>query len=281
MDLNSFQSRFGLPLDAPDVPLSEYIESQLSMSTVRDFKTQPLDAGTLEVLLAVAQSASTSGMLQTYSVLALTTAEDKEKLFSTRLAREAIGAVDSYNVGVIKTAPVFLIWIADLSRIDFLLHEIHKTTPFNSEILKQTSRAEYHLKAIIDATIAAQAFASAAESMKLGIMYCGAIRQIPVELFEKEFGFPKLTFPIFGMAVGHPVWPVHQRKVKPRIQTKVLLHNGKYEPTKFDEFIEYDKVYFDGNNNYSYSTRLVERMAVSWTKTNVSSSLRQMGFNFD
>ena len=280
MDLNLYQLRFGLPVDTPNIPLNDYIQSQLSRSTVRDFKTQPLDAGTLEVLLAVAQSASTSGMLQAYSVLALTTAEDKEKLFSTVLARKAICGVDSYNVGVIKTAPVFLIWIADLSRIDFLLHEIHKTTPFNSEILKQTSRAEYHLKAIIDATIVAQAFASAAESMKLGIMYCGAIRQIPVELFEKEFGFPKLTFPIFGMAVGYPS-AGHKRLVKPRIQTKVILHNGKYEPIKFDEFVDYDKVYFDGKSNYSYSTRLVERMAVSWTKTNVSSSLRQMGFNFD
>jgi nitroreductase len=279
MDLNSFQSRFGLPLDAPDVPLSEYIESQLARSTVRDFTQEALVPGTLEVLLATAQSASTSGGLQTYSVLALTKQEDKEKLFSTKESRNAIGAIDSRNVKVIMSAPVFLIWIADLARVDFLLNKIHKTTPFDAEILRQTSRAEYHLKAIIDTTIAAQAFASAAESMKLGIMYCGAIRQIPVELFEKEFGFPKLTFPIFGMAVGHPAPLALGQRVKPRLQTKTILHNGKYEPTSFNEVLEYNKVYSDGK--YNYTERLVERMAVSWTKTNVSNSLRNMGFNFD
>ena len=279
MDLNSFQSRFGLPLDAPDVPLSEYIESQLARSTVRDFTQEALVPGTLEVLLATAQSASTSGGLQTYSVLALTKQEDKEKLFSTKESRNAIGAIDSRNVKVIMSAPVFLIWIADLARVDFLLNKIHKTTPFDAEILRQTSRAEYHLKAIIDTTIAAQAFASAAESMKLGIMYCGAIRQIPVELFEKEFGLPKLTFPIFGMAVGHPAPLALNQRVKPRLQTKTILHNGKYEPTSFNEVLEYNKVYSDGK--YNYTERLVERMAVSWTKTNVSNSLRNMGFNFD
>lgn len=279
MDLNSFQSRFGLPLDAPDVPLSEYIESQLARSTVRDFTQEALVPGTLEVLLATAQSASTSGGLQTYSVLALTKQEDKEKLFSTKESRNAIGAIDSRNVKVIMSAPVFLIWIADLARVDFLLNKIHETTPFDAEILRQTSRAEYHLKAIIDTTIAAQAFASAAESMKLGIMYCGAIRQIPVELFEKEFGLPKLTFPIFGMAVGHPAPLALNQRVKPRLQTKTILHNGKYEPTSFNEVLEYNKVYSDGK--YNYTERLVERMAVSWTKTNVSNSLRNMGFNFD
>ena len=279
MDLNSFQSRFGLPLDAPDVPLSEYIESQLARSTVRDFTQEALVPGTLEVLLATAQSASTSGGLQTYSVLALTKQEDKEKLFSTKESRNAIGAIDSRNVRVIMSAPVFLIWIADLARVDFLLNKIHETTPFDAEILRQTSRAEYHLKAIIDTTIAAQAFASAAESMKLGIMYCGAIRQIPVELFEKEFGFPKLTFPIFGMAVGYPAPLALNQQVKPRLQTKTILHNGKYEPTSFNEVLEYNKVYSDGK--YNYTERLVERMAVSWTKTNVSNSLRNMGFNFD
>jgi nitroreductase len=279
MDLNLFQSRFGLPLDAPNIPLNEYVESQLARSTVRDFTEEALAPGTLEVLLAIAQSASTSGGLQTYSVLALTKQEDKEKLFSTMESRNAIGAIDSRNVKVIMSAPVFLIWIADLARVDFLLNKIYETTPFDAEILKQTSRAEYQLKAIIDATIAAQAFASAAESMKLGIMYCGAIRQIPAELFEKEFDFPKLTFPIFGMAVGHPTPSALSQRVKPRLQTKTILHNGKYEPTNFNEVVEYYKVYTDGR--YNYTERLVERLAVSWTKTNVSSSLRHMGFNFD
>jgi nitroreductase len=280
--LEPLRQRFGNNYKAPDVQGSKLVERQLKRSTVRSFVPLPLEEGLLELLIAAAECSATSGALQSYSVLTLTTPEEKAKLFTTPQSQMAIGAVDSNNVKAINDCSVFLIWIADLSRIDFLLKE--KTT--DKDLIAQTQRAEYHLKAIIDATIAAQSFAMLAESMDLGVMYCGAVRQIPAEHFEKEFNFPKLTFPIFGMAIGYPD-NNFRRSIRPRITTDVILHKGTYKPlTCVEDFEEANKLYqgsVDRNNaeRVAYSERIVERMNVSNNKTNVSNSLKHMGFKFD
>jgi FMN reductase (NADPH) len=278
----SFQQRFGKNTNVPTVQGNELIERQLSRLTIRKFIPKPLEDGLLELLVASASCSATSGALQSYSVLALTTPEEKEKLFSTPQSMLSIGGTDSNNVDAIRNCSVFLIWIADLSRIDFLL----KNQTTDTELLAQTSKAEYHLKAVIDATIAAQAFAMLAESMGLGVMYCGAVRQIKAEHFEKEFGFPKLTFPIFGMAVGYPD-NTERKSIRPRIATDVILHKGNYKPlTSVEEFEEQDKLHKGSPNGrnlgrFTYIERIIERMKVSWTKKEVSNSLKHMGFKFD
>ena len=276
------QKRFGNNFKGFEAQGNDLIERQLQRTTVREFIPGPLEDGLLELLIASASCSATSGALQSYSVIALTTPEEKEKLLSTPQSQLAIGGTESNNVKALHDCSVFLIWIADLSRIDFLLK--HETT--DSELLAQTTRAEYHLKAIIDATIASQAFAMLAESMGLGVMYCGAVRQIQAEHFEKEFGLPKLTFPIFGMAVGSPN-PNVRRSIRPRITTNFILHKGKYKSlNSVEEFDEQNKLHQggQGTNNlgrFTYIERIVERMNVSSTKTSVSNSLKHMGFTFD
>jgi nitroreductase len=272
--LSAYQTRFGAPIAEPTAKTTAVIEQQLERSTCRSFKPEPLEDGVLELLMASAQSAASSGFLQTYSVIALTTPEEKAKLFTTEQSSRAIGSVDGQNVRAINNCSVFLIWVADLHRIDFILRNI--TT--DEDLLKQPTRAEYHLKAIIDATLASQAFSISAESMGLGVMYCGAIRQIAAEHFEKEFNFPKLTFPIFGMAVGYPGDDFVSRP-KPRLPTDIVLHKGGYKTVEdMTALTEYNKIYED---KFDYFTRLTERLSVSYDKTAVSNSLKQMGFNFD
>ena len=272
--LSAYQTRFGAPIEEPKIKSTAVIEQQLKRSTCRDFDPRPLEDGVLDLLMASAQSAATSGYLQTYSVIALTTPEEKAKLFTTAQSRQAIGSVDGLNVTAINNCSVFLIWVADLHRIDFIL----RNTVTDEEVLKQPTRAEYHLKAIIDAALASQAFSISAESMGLGVMYCGAIRQIHAEHFEREFNFPKLTFPIFGMAVGYPSKEFVPR-LKPRLATEIVLHKGEYKQlNNMNTLTEYNEIYQD---KFDYFNRLAERLSVSYDKTHVSNSLKQMGFNFD
>lgn len=280
--LTPFQKRFGTNFKTPAAQGNELIKRQLERSTIRSFVPMPLDDGLLELLVAAAECSATSGALQSYSVLALSTDEEKSKLFSTAESRKAIGGMDSHNVQAIQNCSVFLIWIADLSRINFLLNNL--TT--DKDILAQTTRAEYNLKAIVDATITAQSFAMMAESLNLGVMYCGAVRQISAEHFEKEFGFPKLTFPIFGMAVGYPDKDA-RRSVRPRISTDTILHKGVYKPLdNIDDFekdnqLHQGTVEADNHVRFTYTDRIVDRMTVTATKKSVSNSLKHMGFKFD
>jgi len=284
---SSYQKRFGGLIEDSKYPPNDFIEQILGRKTVRSFKNQPLAEGQLELLVAAAQSAATSGMLQTWSVIALTDKESKARLINTPNAKNTMGSIDSHNIIALNSSSVFLIWLADLHRVDNILKAHAKERNISDDLLLQTSRAEYHLKAIIDATIAAQTFALAAESQGLGIMYCGAVRQLPAEHFIKNFNLPPLTFPIFGMAVGHPVEFVKTvNRIRPRLPTDIVLHHGSYK--HFDDMNNlnsYNEIHKNFNGSPAlykkdYVDRLIERMSVSSDKKQVTQSLIQMGFDF-
>jgi nitroreductase len=284
---SAYQKRFGGSVEDSKYPPNDFIQQVLGRSTIRGFTDQPLAPGQLELLVAAAQSAPTSGMLQTWSVIALSDAESKARLINTPNAKNTMGSVDSYNVTALNQCSVFLIWTADLHRVDNILRAHAVERNIDADLLLQTSRAEFHLKAVIDATIAAQTFALAAESQGLGVMYCGAIRQFPAEHFINNFNLPPLTFPLFGMAVGHPNKFVQAvKRIKPRLPTDIVLHHGSYKTfddmAKLDQYNATHKT-FNGSPalyNKDYVDRLVERMAVAHDKKKVAESLKQMGFDF-
>lgn len=284
---SAYQKRFGNTVEDSKYPTNDFIEQVLGRFTVRGFKDQPLEEGQLELLVAAAQSAPTSGMLQTWSVLALTDKESRQRLINTPRAQHTMGSVDSYNTIALNRCSVFLIWLADLHRADSILKAHAVERNLDADLLLQTSRAEYHLKAIIDATIAAQTFCLAAESQGLGVMYCGAIRQLPAQHFIDNFNLPRLTFPIFGMAVGHTSELLRAVKpIRPRFPTDIVLHHGSYKT--FDDMSmldNYNETHRRCNGSPAlykkdYVDRLQERMAVAHDKTAVAQSLIQMGFDF-
>ena len=284
---SAYQKRFGGSVEDSKYPTNDFIQQVLGRSTIRGFTNQPLAPGQLELLVAAAQSASTSGMLQTWSVIALTDKESKERLVNSSRTLRTMGSVDSHNMIALNSCSVFLIWLADLHRVDNILQAHAVERNINPDLLLQTSRAEFHLKAIIDATIAAQTFSLAAESQGLGIMYCGAVRQFPADHFITNFNLPPLTFPIFGMAVGYPNAFVQSvKRPKPRLPTDIVLHHGSYKPfDNMDDISGYNEIHktFNGSPalyNKDYVDRLVERMAVAYDKKQVAQSLIQMGFDF-
>lgn len=284
---SAYQKRFGGLVEDSKYPPNDFIQQVLGRSTIRGFTDQPLAEGQLELLVAAAQSAPTSGMLQTWSVIALKDKESKARLINTPNAKNTMGSVDSHNIIALNRCAVFLIWVADLHRVDTILRAHAVERNIDADLLLQTTRAEFHLKAIIDATIAAQTFALAAESQGLGVMYCGAIRQLPAEHFVTNFNLPLLTFPIFGMAVGYPVNFVQSvKRPKPRLPTDIVLHHGSYKPfDNMDAISGYNEIHKTYNGspalyNKDYVDRLVERMAVAYDKKQVTQSLIQMGFDF-
>lgn len=282
---SAYQKRFGGEVEDSVYPPNEFIQQVLSRATVRRYKDQPLADGQLELLIAAAQSAATSGMLQTWSVIALTDKESKARLINSPETESTMGSVDSSNMLALAECPVFLIWVADLHRVDNILKAHAVERNIDPDLLLQTSRAEYHLKAIIDATIAAQTFSLAAESQGLAVMYCGAIRQFPAKHFQDNFNLPHLTFPIFGMAVGHPMTEWF-KPIKPRLPTDIVLHYNSYNPfvdmSKLDTYNKIHKKYSGSAKliNKDYVERLIERMLVADSKKSVANSLKQMGFDF-
>ncbi|KAL3459667.1 Nitroreductase-like protein [Aspergillus heterothallicus] len=138
------------PLTTPANPI---LATLLQHRTIRTFHTTPLPPRTLPTLLASAQSTSTPSMLQTYSILSLESPTQK-----------AVVASLSGNQPFPTQAPLFfLLFCADLS------HMSNLATKADSANSKALANLDMFLTATIDASLAAQNAAIAAEALGLGM----------------------------------------------------------------------------------------------------------------
>jgi nitroreductase len=190
-------------------PWNDVIATLLSHRSVRGFLPDALPEGTLETLIAAAQSASTSSNLQTWSVVAVT--DNAKKAALAKLAN---------NQKHIEQCPLFLVWLADVSRNERLGVE-------ESVTLETIPHFETYLVAAIDASLAAQNATVAAESLGLSMVYIGALRNDPVEV-GRLLGLPPGAMGVFGMCVGYPL-PTVTNEVKPRLPQSAILHYDTYD----------------------------------------------------
>lgn len=195
--------------------LNPTIEGLLAHKSVRAYLPDSLADGVLETLVAAAQSAATSSNLQLWSVVAV---EDQDR--KARLADLAGGQAH------IRQAPVLLVWLADLARAE-------RITQQAGQGREALDYLESFLVAAVDAALAAQAAVVALESLGLGSVYIGAIRNRPEEV-AAELGLPPLVLPVFGLVVGHPD-PAAQAAVKPRLPQAAVLHRETYDQAIQDE----------------------------------------------
>lgn len=206
---DQLQARYGQALELPATIWNETIGTLLSHRSVRSYLSDPLPEGTLAALIAAAQSASTSSNLQTWSVVAVEHPETKARLADL-----------AGNQAHIRQAPLFLVWLADLSRL---------TNAADARGLPREGidYTEMFVMATIDATLAAQNAAIAAESLGLGLVYIGGMRNHPEEV-AGLLGLPPRTVAVFGMCVGYPD-PARPTAVKPRLPQAAVLHHERYE----------------------------------------------------
>jgi nitroreductase len=184
------------------------LETILSHRSVRAYRRDRLPPQTLELLIAAAQSASTSSNLQTWSVVAV---EDNGR--KSRLAALAGGQ------NHIAQCPLFLVWLADLARLEDVAHETGRSAAGLDYL-------ECFIVAVVDAALAAQNAVVALESLGLGSVYIGAIRNKPEEV-ASELNLPPKVFALFGLCVGYPD-PTVPTGVKPRLAQPALLHREQY-----------------------------------------------------
>jgi nitroreductase len=209
--------RYGESIGIPNLDASEYLAKLLSHRSVRAYLPDPLPLGTLEALVAAAQSASTSSNLQTWSVVAVQEQERKERL--AQLAG---------NQAHIRDCPLFLVWLADLARLTHVAD--HKGLPHEG-----LDYLEMFLMAAIDAALASQNAAIAAETLGLGIVYIGGMRNQP-EAVAEVLNLPPHVFAVFGMCVGYPD-PAKTAEVKPRLPQSAVLHRETYDLASQEEAI--------------------------------------------
>jgi nitroreductase len=192
----------------PPQQWNQVLETIINHRSVRGFRHDALAEGTLELLIAAAQSASTSSNLQVWSVVAVEDPEHKDRL-----------ATLASNQQFIRDAPLLLVWLADLARLNGIAADRQLQ-------VEGTQFTEAFILGIVDATLAAQSALIAAESLGLGAVYIGAMRNHP-EKVAAELGLPPGVFAVFGMSVGWPD-PAKATGIKPRLPQGVVLHRETY-----------------------------------------------------
>lgn len=206
------RERYGSNVFNPEHLWNETLATLLSHRSVRAYRPDPLPPQTLETLIAAAQSAATSANLQTWSVVAVQDPARKNTL--AQLAG---------NQAHIRQCPLFLVWLADLSRLDYLAGQQEMT----ADGLNYT---EMFVVAVVDAALAAQNATVAAESLELGTVYIGGIRNQPEQVAE-TLHLPPHLFAVFGMCVGYRD-PANTATVKPRLPQEAVLHRETYDLTQ-------------------------------------------------
>jgi len=204
--------RYGAAAVPPAGPWNSTIATMLDHRSVRSYKLDPLPAGALEMLIAAGQSAATSSNMQWWSAVAVTDPAKKKVL------AEIAG-----NQKHIEECPVFIAWVADMSR-NQAISKIEKTD------FETMPWLETFMVACIDASLAAQNAVVAAQSIGLRTVYIGAMRNDP-ERVAKLLGLPPQSFVVFGLCVGYAT-EKGEGEVKPRLPQATILHRETYDATQ-------------------------------------------------
>lgn len=188
--------------------MNQVIETILNHRSVRSFRDQTLDREQIEAIVKSAQAASTSSFVQAYSIIGVTDQEKKDRL-SEIAGNQAYVAANGH----------FFVFCADLHR-----HKVLAEME-NVDLNDSIESTEKFMVALIDAALAAQNAAIAAESMGLGICYIGGIRN-DLEAVKEVLKTPEHVIPLFGMAVGYPD---KETDLKPRLAMEHVYMENEYQ----------------------------------------------------
>ncbi|MDO6543042.1 oxygen-insensitive NADPH nitroreductase [Photobacterium sanguinicancri] len=182
--------------------MNHTIESLLAHRSIRQFTRQPIEADTLATILDCGIAASTSSYIQCTSVIRVTKADSRAQL-----------ATFAGNQPYVETAAEFLVFC-----IDFHRHQqIHPEA--------QLGFTEQTLIGAVDTALMAQNCLVAAESLGLGGVYIGGIRNNP-EQVSQLLQLPEHVIPLFGLCLGHPA---QNPEPKPRLPQNMIVHQEYYQ----------------------------------------------------
>jgi FMN reductase (NADPH) len=206
--------------------------------SIRNFTPQAIPQGWVETILEAAQWASSTSFRQTYSVIAITDLERKRSL------RQVCG-----GQRWIEECPVFLAFCADMNRLDDICKAREKRA--------NLEHTETFLMAALDAGLFLQNAALAAESLGLGVVMIGGLRDNPREVI-RLLQLPHGVFGVSGMCLGFAEKVPGQR---PRLPLSEVLHWDHYQSAGRSERL----AAYDGQIRAAGTYRRKDGLIEGWT----------------
>jgi len=218
--------------------MNETIKLLKDHKSIRKYKDQPIEDEVLKTIIECAQCASTSSFIQAYTIITVIDVDKRKNI------AHLVG-----DQSYVELCPLFLVFCADLNRSKDSCEVNNKTIA--------DMNTEAFILATVDAALAAQNALIAAESLGLGGVYIGGIRNNPLEICEL-LNIPSGVYPVFGMCLGYPS---HNPDKKERLPLDVILKKDEYNTDCDATFIkEYDSRISD-----YYEKRTKGKRIDTWT----------------
>lgn len=242
--------------------MNQVIEVMKQHRSIRKFQEKPVDENLIKMILEAAQCASTSNFIQACTIIRV---NDPDK-------RAQIAELAGPQPWV-EQCPLFLIFCADLKRSD------QACGMCGLEMVK--GYTEQFIIATVDAALVAQNTMLAAESLGLGGVYIGGIRNDPQKVCDL-LEIPDLVYPVFGMCLGYPD---DDPERKPRLPLEIVLKEDRYaDPSDDNGLSVYDQTcceYYGkrGSANRDDNwTQQIGRMMCKEMRPHMKAFLEKKGF---
>jgi FMN reductase (NADPH) len=243
---------------------SPVIDVLRARASVRDYSSDDVSDEMLDSILNAARQAPTSSNLQAYSFVVVRNADTKE-----RLAELAGGQKH------IITAPVFVAICADVRRLSKVAESAGGTLA--------KDHLEMTMVACIDAALVGMSASLAADSLGLGTVMIGGMRNDP-DGVATALGLPEGVFVAFGLCVG---WPNTRPEAKPRLPADLVVHRERYQDAALDDGLaEYEATMSTYHRRVGLDpdVRWADRVTKQFSKPKreqLLEILKQRGFGFD
>lgn len=181
------------------------IDTLFNHRSIRKYKSDPVEPFRLDMILEAATRASNTGNMQAYSIVVTRDADIRRQLWEAH-----------FKQNMVLEAPVHLTFCSDFNRFSKWCNQRNAEPGYDNFLS--------FLTGAIDAVIAAQNAAIAAETMGLGICYLGTATWMADRIIQ-ILGLPKLVVPVTVLVLGYPAEaPV----LTDRLPLEGVVHQEKY-----------------------------------------------------
>lgn len=226
--------------------MNQTLELMLSHRSIRKFTDQKVDERELDIIIRAAQAAATSSFLQAYSIIDVKDPEIRAQLKTLCGDQEYV-----------EKSPIFLVFCGDTHRIKTVCESEKVLQSDQGDSSYESGWTETFIIATVDAAIAGQNAMLAAESLGLGGVYIGGIRNHAQEA-SKLLKLPEEVYPVFGMCLGYPA---QDPEVKQRLPKQIVYHVDHYS-----EMDEAALEAYDSNISDYYVKRTKGKIKDSWSE---------------
>lgn len=223
------------------------VATLLNHRSVRRYTGEPISDEMLSTILECGRAVSTSSFLQAVSVVRVVDPAKRTafRQISNNLSEEKYNELIAQGKRLghdyVESCAEYLVFCMDGHRHKMLVPEA------------ELDWTEVSLIGSIDAALMAQNMLAAAESLGLGGVYIGSVRN-DIKRAGELLELPDHVVPLFGLCLGHPDWDAAMNQSqRPRLPLDTLVSVDSYKPADDDVLATYNQTVKD-----YYNTRKID-----------------------